>query len=103
MKLNTCPDCGANLDPCERCDCKDKKKSDKKEGETKNGTAHANDASPGTVSSYTIISHVYAKCKNPLGYLRENKQMTPGEIVEEVRVQCSKYDRPLLSKCEKPH
>lgn len=18
---NTCPDCGANLDPCERCDC----------------------------------------------------------------------------------
>lgn len=21
MKLNTCPHCGANLDPCERCDC----------------------------------------------------------------------------------
>ena len=23
----TCPDCGANLDPGERCDCKDTKKS----------------------------------------------------------------------------
>ena len=22
-----CPDCGANLDPGERCDCKDEKKS----------------------------------------------------------------------------
>lgn len=21
---NQCPDCGANLDPCERCDCKEK-------------------------------------------------------------------------------
>lgn len=30
---NVCPDCGASLDPCERCDCKDNKeeKSDEEE------------------------------------------------------------------------
>ena len=24
MYNNQCPECGANLDPCERCDCKEK-------------------------------------------------------------------------------
>ena len=26
MQYRTCPYCGANLDPCERCDCQDEKK-----------------------------------------------------------------------------
>ena len=28
MQYRTCPYCGANLDPCERCDCQEKEKSD---------------------------------------------------------------------------
>mgnify|MGYP003187863295 CR=1 FL=1 len=24
----TCPDCGAHLDPCEKCDCNEKDKED---------------------------------------------------------------------------
>lgn len=35
MKYKTCPVCGSNLDPCERCDCMDEKpKRDKNEERT---------------------------------------------------------------------
>ena len=33
MKYNTCPHCGANLDPGERCECQDKKEDSKESKE----------------------------------------------------------------------
>lgn len=95
--MNQCSKCGANLDPCERCDCEDG--SDATEN-AKKGLPHANDASPQTVSSYLIISQVFRKCNNPLRFIREDKQVPASEIVNAVKQRYPKYDKTLQSKCE---
>ncbi len=78
--MNQCPHCGANLDPCERCDCMENDEDEKGE-DIEKGTAHANDASPRTVSSYLIISQVFRECK----CIQVDKQIPLSENVETVR------------------
>lgn len=42
---HTCPDCGANLDPCERCNCKEKAASEAGTFESSKGQKSTNTVS----------------------------------------------------------
>ncbi|MGN0787086.1 MAG: hypothetical protein ACI4OB_06810 [Christensenellales bacterium] len=92
MKLNTCPDCGANLDPGERCDCHEENEKEQ---------PHANENCPKGKKPYDIIAHIKVNCNNPLQYIRTVKQIPAKEVVEFVRGLHPKYDKTLQSKCER--
>ena len=94
MYIRRCPDCGANLDPGETCDCKRK------------GSPHANEIDPEdkTATSYphtVIIPPSRKDCKrNVLRDIRLKKSVPPKEIVETIRALYPGFDKTLLSKCE---
>lgn len=93
MQYVTCPICGANLDPGERCDC-----------EKKEEPPHANElGSSSTILMPTsIIAHIDAEHKNLLRDIRTSGNIPAKEIVQLVRSRHPGYDKMLQSKCENP-
>lgn len=93
MQYVTCPLCGANLDPGERCDCKEKEEP-----------PHANELGPSRASYMpkSIISHFAAEHKDFLRELRTSKEIPGKEIVKVVKARFPGYDKMLQSKCENP-
>ena len=91
MIFNTCPECGANLDPGEVCDCKKEK-----------GLPNANQYSPKKGEpSNAIVTHKKAHVKdNPLKILRITHNIPIKEIIERVQQLYPKYDKYLQSKVE---
>ncbi len=90
--FNKCPDCGANLDPGEKCECKEK------------GLPRGNEESPndGGSSTSTIISQKSDDVKpEPLRELRISKSIPGKDMVDLVRTIFPKYDKMLQSKCER--
>lgn len=55
----TCPHCGANLDPGEVCDCRDKERAAQGAANTKDGGAEQID----TVASTSIMNETEEKVK----------------------------------------
>ncbi len=91
-KCRPCPDCGANLDYGEKCDCNGK------------GLPRGNEESPnnGGSSTSTIISQKSDDVKpEPLRELRISKSIPGNDLVDVVRVLFPKYDKTLQSKCER--
>ena len=87
---NTCPDCGANLDPGEKCECNGK------------GLPRSNGNSPSKNGSSTIVAQNSEDVKTePLRKLRISKAIPAKEMVEVVRGIFPKYDKMLQSKCER--
>lgn len=93
MKHPVCPDCGANLDFGEKCDCK-----------KKNGSPDANQNDPRTdaksCSRFSIPQTVKKIKGNPLRELRISKNIPAKEMITVVREIYPKYDKMLQSKCE---
>lgn len=90
--FKTCPDCGANLDPGEKCECKGK------------GLPRCNGNSPKDSVSYaaSIVSQKSEDVKTePLRELRISKAIPAKEMVDVVRAIFPKYDKMLQSKCER--
>lgn len=88
----TCPACGSNLDPGEKCECNGK------------GLPRGNGNSPKNNGSSTssIVSHNSEDVKTePLRELRISKAISANEMVEVVRELFPKYDKTLQSKCER--
>lgn len=95
MQYVTCPICGANLDPGERCDCEHENEE----------PPHANE--PGSSSRAScmptyIIAHFAAEHKNLLRDLRTSKEIPAKEIVQVIKSRYPGYDKMLQSKCENP-
>ena len=93
MKHPVCPDCGANLDFGEKCDCK-----------KKNGSPDANQNDPRTdaksCSRFSIPQTVKKIKGNPLRELRISKNIPAKEMITVVREIYPRYDKMLQSKCE---
>ncbi len=90
MKYTSCPDCGANLDHGETCDCK-----------KNNGSPNANQYDPRTTPSHHSIAQSAKKCKqNLLRDLRVTKKIPAKDMIDLVREHYPKYDKALQSKCE---
>lgn len=90
-----CPECGAALDPGERCDCQKEK-----------DCPHANEISPKPTADITPLSNSIAHKRekvniNALKKLREDKQIPAKDIVILVQTMYPKYDKTLQSKCER--
>lgn len=101
-----CPDCGANLDPGENCDCRQKK----------NGLPDANQFSPkkgdpladlkpspkhNIAQSAAFVKTLSAPApENPLRDLRVANNIPVKEMVSTVRELFPRYDKHLHSKCE---
>lgn len=94
MQYVTCPICGANLDPGERCDCEHKKEE----------PPHANELGPSRASCMPdyIIAHFAAEHKDFLRELRTSKEIPGKEIVKVIKSRFPGYDKMLQSKCENP-
>lgn len=95
MQYRECPDCGAHLDPGERCDCRQEKREDAPDAA---GTPSQN----GATSTGTILSSPSADV-NPSLRLREIRQQT-GTMAKDaalvVREVFPKFNRQLLAQCE---
>ena len=95
MQYRECPDCGAHLDPGERCDCHQEKREDAPDAA---GTPSQN----GAISTGTILSSLSADV-NPSLRLREIRQQT-GTMAKDaalvVREVFPKFNRQLLAQCE---
>lgn len=106
-----CPDCGANLDQNESCDCKSLDCRQKK-----NGLPDANQISPrkgkipspkhNIAQSAVVVKTLSVPVRenpmreNALRDLRVTKNIPVKEMVAVVRVKHPKYDKHLHSKCE---
>ena len=90
-KCKQCPDCGANLDHGETCDCKKEK-----------GLPRGHEDSPkGGKDSEDSIPQLSEDVKTGiLTELRRKKHIAAKDIVEAVRKLYPKYDKTLQSKCE---
>lgn len=87
-----CPDCGAYLDPEEKCDCKKEKSCAEKNGHS---------SREATNSRKTRISQNVKIVNNILRELRVTNKIPADELVKEVRKIFPKYDKTLQSKCER--
>ena len=94
MQYVTCPICGANLDPGERCDCE----------HIKEEPPHANELGPSRASCMPdyIIAHFASEHKDFLRELRTSKEIPGKEIVKVIKSRFPGYDKMLQSKCENP-
>lgn len=89
-----CSECGAHLDPEEKCDCKEK------------GLPHANENSPEEHAENNVstgnIAQVRKEVKpEPLRELRTKLGVPAKDMVDVVRLAFPKYDKMLQSKCER--
>lgn len=95
MQYRECPDCGAHLDPGERCDCYQEKREDAPDAA---GTPSQN----GAISTSIILSSTPADVNHSLR-LREIRQQT-GTMAKDaalvVREVFPKFNRQLLAQCE---
>lgn len=96
MLFKTCPDCGASLDPAEKCDCQKEK-----------NPPHANESGSFTNNGGSItapncsISDNTAIVNNfDLRSLRQKKNISAKDIIELVRSMFPGFDKTLHSKCE---
>lgn len=91
MQYVTCPLCGANLDPGERCDCKEKEEP-----------PHANELGSSSTLQMPayIIAHLESEHKRLLRDIRVQSGANAKEIVSIVRAKYRGFDKPLLSKAE---
>ena len=94
MQYKTCPLCGANLDPGERCDCEHKNEE----------PPHTNE--PGSSKHFSmpdfIIAHIEQEHKRLLRDVRVSSGASAKEIVATVRKSYRGFDKTLQSKCENP-
>ncbi len=95
MRYRECPDCGAHLDPGERCDCHQEKREDAPDAA---GTPSQN----GAINTNAIVS-IHTPNVNPSLRLREIRQQT-GVMAKDaalvVREIFPKFNRQLLAQCE---
>ena len=92
MYYRQCHECGASLDPGEKCDCEKEK-----------GLPDANQNSPmrDTLSHISSIAQKSEKIKvNPLRELRISKNLQAKDMDLTVRTLYPKFDKMLQSKCE---
>lgn len=96
MFYKTCPDCGANLDPAEKCDCQKEK-----------NPPHANELGSLDNTGNSVaapkcsISDNAAIVKNfDLRGLRQNKNVSAKDVINLVCSMYPGYDKTLNSKCE---
>ncbi len=95
MKHRICPDCGAALDPCERCDCKNE------ERDAPAATGTSQNGHDGDRSSFLSISDPFLDVKNLLRLkeiLEETGAMAK-DVALVVREEFPKFNRQLLSQC----
>lgn len=90
----TCPYCGSNLDPGERCECQKEKEAAPQHRETTSGKNTQHHSSKSQSRNQGVDS------RNELKALRLNRQIPVKEMVKVVRERYPKYDRFLQSKCE---
>ncbi len=97
MKHRTCPDCGASLDPNERCDCRDKKEGAPAATGTPSG---GNDWRR---DSTCILADPYQDVKNLLRLkeIREETGSMAKDVAMVVREKFPGFNRQLLSQCER--
>ena len=100
MIYKTCPDCGANLDPGETCDCAKEKKlpatneTASIQTQTDNGE---------TVSEYSIADNPELVKSFDLRDLRQKKELTVKDIVAVLQPEFPGFDKTVNSKAENPH
>ena len=92
-KYTVCPDCGANLDYGEKCDCK-------KEGLPRGNGNSPNVSGPQLEHNPMIAQKTEKVNGNPLRDLRITKNIPAKDMVDVVKALYSKYDKQLQSKCE---
>lgn len=97
MKHRTCPDCGASLDPNERCDCRDEKEGAPAATGTPSG---GNDDRR---DSTCILADPYLDVKNLLRLkeIREETGSMAKDVAMVVRDKFPNFNRQLLSQCER--
>ena len=98
MIFRTCPDCGANLDPGESCDCVKEKKLP-----TTNATAsNAQTDNERTVSDYSISDFPEIVKSLDLQELRRKKNLSVKSVIEILRPAFPGFDKVIYSKAENP-
>ncbi len=100
MIYKTCPDCGANLDPGETCDCAKEKKLPAT-NETASLNTHT-DNGDSTVSEYSISDNLELVKTFDLRDLRQKKNLPGKDVIELLRKHFLGYDKTVQSKAENP-
>lgn len=93
MQYKECPNCGAHLDPCERCDCQEKEEDASVAAETPSRI----DANASNILSDNPLN------VNDSLHLREICERTNAkgkEIALVVREKFPKFNRQLLAQCQ---
>ena len=94
MKFKQCPDCGASLDPCEKCDCKKKEDTPDAAGDALN--VNANDENS--------LSNLFPNV-NDCFRLREVCDLTgvqAKDLVVLVQSRFPKFTKNVMSQCVSP-
>ncbi len=98
MFYNTCPHCGANLDPGEQCDCQKTKKGEPTDANQTDSPKEDEKDQQNPTSAHSIS--LTSGNVNPLRFLRLSKELPVADLVATVKELYPKYDRQLQSKCE---
>ena len=101
MIYKTCPDCGANLDPGEICDCAKEKKLPAT-NETASLNTHTDNGNS-TVSEYSIADNPELVKSFDLRDLRQKKELTVKDIIAVLQPEFPGFDKTVNSKAENPH
>ena len=99
MFYKTCPDCGANLDPGETCDCVKEKKLPATNDTASNHTQTDNGES---VSETSIADFPEIVKSFDLRDLRQRKELTVKDIIAVLQPEFPGFDKTANSKVEKP-
>ena len=102
MIYKTCPDCGANLDPDETCDCAKEKKLPAT-NETASLNTHTDNDDDHTVSEYSISDYPELVKSFDLRDLRQKKELTVKDIIAVLQPEFPGFDKTVNSKAENPH
>ena len=93
MKFKECPHCGAHLDPCERCDCKENEDTSDA-AEMPSPSVNANDGNIVSTNSQNV---------NDCFRLREVRELTgvqAKDLSKLVQSRFPKFTRQIMSQCD---
>lgn len=96
MKFKQCPDCGAALDPCEKCDCQNEKKgAPAATGTPLGGNDWRRDSAFSLADPFRDVKNLLR-----LKEIREDTGAMAKDVAMIVRDHFPKFNRQLLSQCE---